>query len=242
MILVTGSTGLVGSHLIYDLLRKGYQVKALVRKSSNKDRILQTFKLYSSEAEALYTLLEQEVVPEFYRRDEKGVPAAWMARMRESMARLTPQFSATRSVREYTERYYLPAASAYLERAAGNCAAGALIANWRRDLEQEWDNLRLGQVAVETAGGEHVFRVQVYLNDIDQASVRIELYADGVDGSEPVRLEMARVQQLVGAKGGYLYAAQVPATRPAGDYTVRALPHKPGVSVPLESAKILWQR
>jgi nucleoside-diphosphate-sugar epimerase len=55
MILVTGSTGLVGSHLIYDLLRKGYQVKALVRKSSNKDRILQTFKFYSSEAEELYT-------------------------------------------------------------------------------------------------------------------------------------------------------------------------------------------
>lgn len=54
MILVTGSTGLVGSHLIYDLLRKGYQVKALVRKSSNKDKILHTFKLYSPEAESLF--------------------------------------------------------------------------------------------------------------------------------------------------------------------------------------------
>jgi Nucleoside-diphosphate-sugar epimerases len=54
MILVTGSTGLVGSHLIYDLLRKGNKVKALVRKSSSTDKILQTFKLYTSEAEELF--------------------------------------------------------------------------------------------------------------------------------------------------------------------------------------------
>ena len=55
MILVTGSTGLVGSHLIYDLLLKGYKVKALVRKSSNKNKILHTFKLYTPDAEALFS-------------------------------------------------------------------------------------------------------------------------------------------------------------------------------------------
>ena len=63
----------------------------------------------AAEAEALYNLLEQEVVPEFYTRDPNGIPTAWVARMRESMARLTPRFSANRTVREYTEQYYLPA-------------------------------------------------------------------------------------------------------------------------------------
>ncbi|HXV78865.1 MAG TPA: alpha-glucan family phosphorylase, partial [Candidatus Binatia bacterium] len=67
----------------------------------------------AAEAEALYTLLEQEVVPEFYRRDERGIPTAWVARIRESMARLTPFFSANRTVREYTEKHYIPAAEAY---------------------------------------------------------------------------------------------------------------------------------
>ncbi len=61
------------------------------------------------EAEALYDLLEREVIPEFYTRDEQGIPSAWVARMRESMARLTPRFSTNRAVREYTEQYYLPA-------------------------------------------------------------------------------------------------------------------------------------
>ena len=50
------------------------------------------------EAEQLYTLLEQKVVPEFYDRNEKGIPTAWISRMRESMAQLTPRFSAARAV------------------------------------------------------------------------------------------------------------------------------------------------
>jgi len=54
------------------------------------------------EADALYDLLEWEVIPEFYTRDKSGIPTAWVKRMRESMAQLTPQFSANRTVREYT--------------------------------------------------------------------------------------------------------------------------------------------
>lgn len=196
----------------------------------------------AAEAEALYALLEQQVVPEFYGRGENGIPAAWVARMRESMARLTPQFSAHRSVREYTERYYLPAASVYRERAASNCAEGARISGWRHDLEQEWDTLRFGQFVVDTAGGEHVFKVQVYLNDIDPAAVRVELYADGLNGSEPEIQEMTCSQQLIGAKNGCLYTARVPAARATGDYTVRIVPYRSGVAVPLECANILWQR
>ncbi len=71
-----------------------------------------------TEAEAVYAALENEVIPEFYERNEKGLPQKWLARVRESMARLTSEFSATRSIREYTENHYLPAASGYRERAA----------------------------------------------------------------------------------------------------------------------------
>src|SRR6202522_2001228 len=85
----------------------------------------------AAEAEALYERLEQEVVPEFYRRDGKGLPAAWVARMRESMARLTPRFSASRAVQEYTEQHYLPAAGAYRSRAAEKGAAAQRLGDWR---------------------------------------------------------------------------------------------------------------
>jgi starch phosphorylase len=102
------------------------------------------------EADALYDLLEREVIPEFYARDKNGIPTAWVKRMRESMARLTPRFSATRTVREYTEQHYLPAAAAYRERAADKGAVGRQMVNWRQALEQKWATLRLGEVTAET--------------------------------------------------------------------------------------------
>ena len=73
------------------------------------------------EANALYDLLETEIIPEFYSREDTGIPVSWVERIRESMAKLTPHFSANRVVREYTEQHYLPAALAYQKRADNNC-------------------------------------------------------------------------------------------------------------------------
>jgi glycogen phosphorylase len=192
----------------------------------------------AAEAEALYNLLEREVIPEFYSRNEQGIPTAWVARMRESMAQLTPRFSADRTVREYTEQHYLPRAAAYRERASDKGAIGQQLVGWRRSLEKAWAALRLGEVKVEPNGEQHVFEVQVDLNGLDPNAVRVELYADGVRNG-PVRQEMASVGSRA---GGYSYRVTLPATRAATDYTVRVVPQYPGVAVPLEDARILWQR
>jgi len=157
------------------------------------------------------------------------------------MAQLTPQFSANRTVREYTEQHYIPAAAAYRQRVADKGAMGAQLVNWQCAMEQHWSNLRFGEIKVATDEGNHVFEVQVYLSDLDPNTVRVELYADGVNGGEPVRQEMKREQEPVDANG-HLYSAQVPSIRPATDYTARVIPHCYGVAIPLEAARILWQR
>jgi starch phosphorylase len=195
----------------------------------------------AAEAGALYDLLEREVIPEFYRRDASGIPTAWIRRMRASMAELTPRFSASRTVREYTEQHYLPAATAYHLRIANQGAMGRQMVDWQHSLEQKWATVRFGEVKAETRCEQHVFEVQVHLNDLDPKAVQVELYADGVMGGAPVRQEMKRVRQLSGAPGGYLYSAAVSAARPPSDYTARVIPHFDGVAVPLEDARILWQ-
>ncbi len=194
------------------------------------------------EAEALYDLLERQVIPEFYTRDTKNIPTTWVERMRESMARLTPRFSANRTVREYTERHYLPAAAAYRLRSANKGEIGRQMVDWQHSLEQKWANIHFGEVKIKTNGNQHVFEVQVYLNDLDPNAVRVELYADGVNGGAPARRDMKRIGQLAGVAGGYVYSASVPAARQAADYTARAIPHRSGVAVPLEADPILWQR
>jgi starch phosphorylase len=195
-----------------------------------------------AEAEALYTTLEQQVVPEFYARDQNGIPVAWVARMRRSMARLTPQFSATRAVREYAEKYYLPAATTYLDRAADKGAGGARIVNWQQTLNRCWESARFGEVRIETSGQLHNFEAQVFLDEIDADSVKVELYAEASGASGPVRREMTRARAMVGSINGFVYSASVPDNRPAVDYTPRIVPYLPGVAVPLEASQILWQR
>lgn len=194
------------------------------------------------EAAELYDLLEREVVPEFYTRDERGIPVAWVTRMRESMARLTARFSTNRAVREYTEQRYLPAAAAFHLRRADRGSIGRQMVDWRHALEQKRQRLRFGRVKVESAGGQHVFEVQVFLDDLDPSAVRVELYADGAEGGHPICQEMKRLSQPADAANAHVYGAQVPATRPAADYTARLVPSFDGVSIPLEAAEILWQR
>jgi starch phosphorylase len=194
------------------------------------------------EAEGLYTLLEQNVIPEFYARNNQGIPTAWVARMRESMAQLTPQFSANRTVREYAESYYIPAAAAYNDRAVEKGKAGVQIVDWQHTLRNKWANVRFGNVKVETNGEWRLFEVQVYLNGIGTDAVHVELFADKADGVSPVRIEMSRDQQLVGAENGYIYKGRVPTTRQADDFTARIVPYFTGVALPLEETHILWQR
>jgi starch phosphorylase len=196
----------------------------------------------ATEAEALYGLLEHQVIPEFYARDGQGIPAGWVARMRKSMARLTPRFSADRAVREYTEQHYLPGAGNYLQRAADKGAMGSEMVDWRRNWETNLATARFGELRFETDAQQHQITVQVYFNDLDPNAVRVELYAAGSNGNGPWRKEMTRTGQLGGAPGGYAYRVQVPAGRPATDYTARVIPYYNGVAVPLEAARIQWQR
>jgi starch phosphorylase len=185
----------------------------------------------ASEAEALYDLLEREVVPEFYSRNSEGIPTAWVARMRKSMATLTPRFSADRAVRDYTEQHYLPGAAAYRERAADNGLLGRQIVDWQHAVERAWPGVHFGAAKAESQGGQHVFEVEVYLNDLDPAAVRVELYADG---AAPERQEMERV-------GPNTYRARVAATRSVSEYTARVVPQHRSVAVPLQTDRILWQ-
>lgn len=192
------------------------------------------------EANALYELLEKQIVPEFYSRNDEGIPMAWVQKMRQSMGELTPHYSANRAVREYTEKYYLPAAANYQLRAKNKALLAADIVKWRHILEQNWGSLRFGEMKTERNGDQHLFEIQIYLNDLDPNAIKVELFADEDNGSTQVQ-EMTRVRQLSGAASMYVYRGAVAATRPPTDYTPRIVPTFTTVAVPLEVNQILWQ-
>ena len=194
------------------------------------------------EATQLYELLERQIVPEFYSRDESGIPRAWVARIRESMASLTPTYSANRAVREYVERCYLPAAAAYQQRSQASGALGVQITDWRHTLEQNWPSLRFGCIQTETHGDRHHFTAEVHLGALTPEAVRVELYAEPLAGGEAFCEEMERDDGASHSSGTHVYFSSVPAARATTDYTARVVPSHPGVKVPLEAAYVLWQQ
>jgi len=194
----------------------------------------------ATEADTLYALLEREVIPEFYARDKRGIAPRWIARVRESMARLTPAFSTNRAVRQYTDEHYLSAATAFRQRAENRGSLGADLVAWEADLAKHWSSLRFGSATVQQQGVQYLFQVQVFFDDMNPDAVRVELYAEGEKDASPITQTMNRGELLVGATNGFTYTAVVPTNRPAADYTPRLIPQHVGALVPLEAPFILW--
>jgi starch phosphorylase len=145
-------------------------------------------------------------------------------------------------VRQYTNQHYLPAAARYRKRSADKAAVGTQLVAWRRHLDTHWHEARFGAVRVETRDDRHQFSVDLYLGRLSPGAVRVELFANPIDGGEPERHTMARGETIDEAGKGLAYTVSVPASRQAGDYTPRLVPDHPDALVPLEASEILWQR
>jgi starch phosphorylase len=194
------------------------------------------------DAEELYALLEREVAPDFYDRDEAGVPRRWLARMRRSMAVLTPQFNATRMVRDYVAQAYLPAAAALRERMQDGAAKAKAMAQWEQRARAGWPGVRMGPSIITRDGDGWAVAVPVYLGEVAADDVQVELYADATDTAGVEAVSLTRDAPIAGATNGYRYVGRTTGARPPGDYTARVVPHFPGAHVPAELPLIRWQK
>jgi glycogen phosphorylase len=192
------------------------------------------------EAEQLYRLLEEEIAPMFYDRDAAGIPRAWVARMRASLAGLTPQFSSNRMVREYVEKLYLPAAIAFQHRTTRGSDVAREIRLWDEQLKRNWHEVHWGNLTVSEEKDGWTFEVQIYLGEVLPDSVQIQLYADPIGAETPVCKAMRRHASIPGALNGYLYRGHLCTVRPNTDFTPRCVGYHPDVFIPIENSLIHW--
>jgi len=199
----------------------------------------------AAEAEMLYTLLEREIVPEFYDRGADGIPARWVARIRESIASLAPRFSANRAVREYTEKLYLPAATDYLARAADHGARARDLFGWLQHAAAAWAGLRFGALSISAEGAGARVTVELQCDGMSPDALAVELYADpGTPGAPPIRvaMEMRMRPGEPATDGSLLYVATLASALSAERCTPRIMLRHPELRLPLEMPLILWQR
>ncbi len=193
------------------------------------------------EAEELYRLLEEDVIPEFYNRDAAGLPRAWIRRMRTSMMRLAPHFSTNRMMKEYLEKMYLPAAASFKRRVADNGRLAAELQSWAVTLQQHWHGMHWGNLEIGEEKDGWSFDVQVYLGTISPDFVQVQLYADPLNKCAPVRQAMQQQAAIPGSINGFHYYGKVTTERPATDFSQRIIGYHHEAKIPAELNCIFWR-
>lgn len=189
-----------------------------------------------ADAEELFMLLEDEVIPAFYECDSSGIPRGWISRMRASMEQLTPRYSANRMVREYCEKFYFP----MYQMAEGRTPSVAKdLEGWCEQLELHWHQLRFGSFHCDQEGEDYRFELQLHLDGLDPDWVRTELVAEASDAGERVVVEMVRQGELAGGNC-YRYEGKAPADRPQWHFTPRVSAAHPQAVTPIECPRVLW--
>ncbi|MFW6058630.1 MAG: alpha-glucan family phosphorylase [Phycisphaeraceae bacterium] len=143
------------------------------------------------ESQALYELLENEIVPTFYDRDARGVPRQWVERMKQCIATLAPAFNTNRMVQEYCEKLYFPALRRARRLEADGLAAARQLAVQKDRLRQAWDKLAIEKVEARTDQPLGVnqplpINVVVNLGELSPDEVRVQAYVGPLDSDDRV--------------------------------------------------------
>ena len=143
------------------------------------------------ESQALYDLLENNIVPLFYDRDVNDLPVKWIAMMKKCITTLAPQFNTNRMVQEYTENLYLPALHKTRELAGENISRAKTLAREVSDLRTNWSALKVEAVQADTdqpLGVRHSLNVcsTVNLGKLSPEQVRVQLYTGRLDNESRI--------------------------------------------------------
>ncbi len=200
------------------------------------------------ESRAIYGILEKEIVPLFYDRNSNGLPHKWIARMKAAMRTICPIFNTNRMVREYAERFYLPAAQRYRHLAEDGMARAKALAQWKSHLHEHWPEIQVDNVEAEVpaelkVGAELQVRAQVNLGALDPRDVTVQLYYGPLDtrGEIPKGEVISMKWVESNGDGSHVFVGAIPC-RTSGryGYALRILPHHEDLSNPYEPGLILW--
>ena len=134
------------------------------------------------DAESIYEVLEKEIVPRFYDRDDNGVPTRWLASVKQSMSTLAPTWDSLRMTRDYAESYYLPGIAKSAQLRAGGARSARDRARDLRRLRAGWEELRVEVGAISQRKKGHRVFLQVELGVLEPADLNVQLWVDnGVD-------------------------------------------------------------
>ena len=201
------------------------------------------------ESDMLYDLIERDLVPAFYDRGVDGLPRRWLGMMQASLANLNAVYNTHRMVREYTERFYLPAAERSHHMAEDGWKAAKELAAWKQRILSTWGDVQIFDAAVDHGvdtlhvGQPFDVEVKVRLGRLAPDDVSVELYLGKVDASGDIKEgRTVCMQPTSGGDGEYLFAAPDVSYHHSGTQgvTIRVVPAHPDLVPRVMPRLITW--
>jgi len=214
------------------------------------------------EAQAIYDILENEVIPLFYTRSADKLPRAWISRVKNSIKWIAPRFNTHRMVADYTRRFYNPAMAKYNYLTATDCNKAREFSKWKAEVNEAWPGFAVKDVIMEVRNGEGnkklnpkqaqlkvgselSVRALVKLGKINPKDISVELYYGPVDTWGNIRQGSAiRMEYEKSAESPeeHWFAGSMSCTK-AGQHgvAIRVLPNHNDFVNPYEMGLILWE-
>jgi glycogen phosphorylase len=195
----------------------------------------------AQDAEALYQLLENNIVPLFYQRNELGLPTQWLSTIRTSMEKLTPRFSSNRMLQEYLENFYFPAAVNLEARQINDNTLATELVLWHEHLHKHWHEIHTRESHISEQTDHWLAEVTVFLGGIKPNMIAVQMIADA-SSTQPVQVvQFNLLHKIEGSINAYRYRGQLPKSRAVHDFTLRVISAHNHVEVPAENTLIYWQ-
>ena len=202
------------------------------------------------EANAIYDLLEKDIVPLFYERGRDGLPRGWLARMKAAMRDHAGVFNTNRMVRDYFERCYWISMERSERLGADNLARAKTLAQWKDGFRQQWKQVRIERVWADgpedqelKVGDQLQVQAQVHLGELNPTDVAVELYCGHLDAEGQIVQGRAIPMLIAQSKGAgkYVFAGAIPCgTSGRLGYALRILPSHEDLGNPFEMGLVLW--
>ncbi len=200
------------------------------------------------EAEALYDVLEHDIIPTFYDRGLDRIPREWVDRMKACIGSLCRFVNTHRMVSEYMTDTYAKSHQQFRALEADNAARAKALAAALARIRREWNNVWVGKVeeapAVSVAVSSTIqVRAQVHLGSLTPDDVIVELYVGRVDTQGEIVDGVAVPMQSEGKETDaiYGYTGQTSVQRSGRHgFTIRVRPNHPDLSAPFSPGLVCW--
>ncbi|MBN2136322.1 MAG: alpha-glucan family phosphorylase [Sedimentisphaerales bacterium] len=215
------------------------------------------------EAQALYNMLENEVIPLFYTRSVDNLPRPWIRRVKNSIKWIAPRFNTHRMLVEYTRKFYNPAAAKWQSLTAEAMAKAKAFSQWKADIREAWPMCAINDVIMETEqndsnnqlnprqpqltiGSKLRVRTLVNLGSLSPDEVSVELYYGPVDSWGNIREGSAvrmDYEKPADQQGEHWFTGLMSCDKTGQNgVAVRMLPRHDDLANPYELGLILWEK